>query len=168
MTLPGPWIPDSPALEAAIAREALRYVGVCEDPPGSNRGPLIDDYLKLAGCPPGLYWCGAFVGWCFQKAGAKVPPIDTKKGTGPASCDEWMRWAKEHQLFTSTPQVGYAVLYGAGEDAQHAGILVRRTPHLLTVEGNRGLVADTNNGELVDLGPLATRRLLGYVRPVAA
>ena len=37
-------------------RNALKFVGVKEDPPNSNRGPLIDEWLEAAGVPPGNPW----------------------------------------------------------------------------------------------------------------
>lgn len=166
---PGPWISEMvPPLQAEIARVALTEVGISEDPPGSNSSPEIDEYLKQAGCPPGLRWCAAFVGYCYQKAGAKIPPVDVVHGRGPASTDEWMRWAKEHNLWTTTPAIGFAVVYGkaATMDAQHIGIVVMVTPQLLTVEGNRALGAASPDGQLVDLGPLVESWKLGFVRPV--
>ena len=42
-----------------------------EQPPGSNRGPRVDEYLRAAGLDPstGNYaWCAAFVVWCFERA----------------------------------------------------------------------------------------------------
>lgn len=51
---------------------ALSYLGVGEQPPGSNRGPEVDEFLRHAGLDPskGAYpWCAAFVGWCVHRAG---------------------------------------------------------------------------------------------------
>jgi hypothetical protein len=160
---PGPWIPDTtPELAAAVARHALRHVGVCEDPLNSNRGPVIDGYCKRIGVPFGVPWCAAALTRWFLDAGAAVPA-----GAAASSCDEWVKWAKAHQLWTQTPAIGHAVVYGQGEDGQHIGVVVMVTPLLLSVEGNRGLEGKvTREGLLVDLGPVNVGWRIGYVRPV--
>lgn len=46
---------------------ALKYLGVAEDPRGSNSGPHIDDWLKLVGLKPGQPWCAAAAcGWLYE------------------------------------------------------------------------------------------------------
>ena len=72
---------------SALAKEMLRIasgeVGVREDPPGSNRGPKVDEYLKSVKLKPagGSYaWCAAFVYWCFREA-AKSLGVEN-----PATC----------------------------------------------------------------------------------
>ncbi len=40
-------------------------------PPGSNRGPRVDQYVTAVGLDPSdgsFAWCAAFVYWCFQQA----------------------------------------------------------------------------------------------------
>lgn len=169
MTYPCPWIPETcPPLQAAIAREAHRRIGILEEG-GANRGPEIDEWLKEAGCPPGLPWCAAFVSKCFRLAGAAVPPLGN--GTGPASCDEWVRWAKAHGLWRpkEAPDIGYAVIYGKGEDAQHIGVVVRRQPLLCAVEGNTSVDnSPQREGLAVDFKPVNLGWALGYIRPAAA
>jgi lysozyme family protein len=70
-----------PAAHAAPASDLLRKVlevaaaeereHIREQPPGSNRGPRVDEYLRAAGLDPtrGSYaWCASFVVWCFERA----------------------------------------------------------------------------------------------------
>ena len=50
---------------------AVSQIGVKEQPPFSNRGPEVDEYLRRAGLNPvGQHysWCMAFVYWCFDEA----------------------------------------------------------------------------------------------------
>lgn len=50
---------------------AASQIGVIESPPGSNRGPQVDVYLRTAGLDPKGHhysWCAAFVYWCFQQS----------------------------------------------------------------------------------------------------
>ena len=70
-----------------LAHYALRYaasqIGVREDPPGSNRGPKVDEYLRWAARAglldpmvltegrKGPPWCVAFALWCIAQ-GARI------------------------------------------------------------------------------------------------
>jgi hypothetical protein len=50
---------------------ALAHLGVSEEPPGSNRGPEVDAFLRSVGLDPkrGSYpWCAAFCYFCFSRA----------------------------------------------------------------------------------------------------
>ena len=69
---PAPAAP-APPLAAAALDAARGEIGVREVPPGSNRGPKVDVYLRAVGLDPaaGCYaWCAAFVYWCFGKGAA--------------------------------------------------------------------------------------------------
>lgn len=66
--------PDSPLVKHSLIL-AMTQVGVMEDPPGSNRGPKVDEYLRSVGLDPedGSYpWCAAFVYWVFQEAASSA------------------------------------------------------------------------------------------------
>jgi hypothetical protein len=47
---------------------AISQIGVMEDPPGSNKGKKVEEYLASVGLGGGQFWCAAFIYWCFQKA----------------------------------------------------------------------------------------------------
>jgi CHAP domain/Putative peptidoglycan binding domain len=51
---------------------AATQVGVLEQPRNSNRGPMVDQYLRRAGVTPGLAWCCAFTYWCFDEAAQQL------------------------------------------------------------------------------------------------
>lgn len=59
--------------EAAL-RRAITNIGVTEDPPGSNRGRLIDQWNTVAGAPLGSFWCASFVHAMFYRATGFVLP----------------------------------------------------------------------------------------------
>lgn len=64
-----------PALAAAALDAARAEIGVREVPPGSNRGPEVDAYLRAVGLDPAagsFAWCAAFVYWCFGKGAAAL------------------------------------------------------------------------------------------------
>ncbi len=51
---------------------AAGEIGVMEDPPHSNSGPEVDQYLARVGLEGGYAWCAAFVYWCFDEACKKL------------------------------------------------------------------------------------------------
>lgn len=155
------WLPDATTsdLNRRIVKRALLDIGICEIPPGSNRSRVIDDYNRRAGAPAGSYWCAAAVHAWWQDAGAAVPE------SGPAGCDEWMRWAKKTGRWSATPAPGAAVVYGKPTDANHIGVIVRVDPVLLSVEGNTTVGAFDRNGIAVALKVPDLKRVLGYVHP---
>lgn len=53
---------------AAVLTVAISQVGVREEPPNSNRGRVVESYLKSVGLRGGHPWCAAFTYWCFQQA----------------------------------------------------------------------------------------------------
>lgn len=58
--------------DRTLQQQALYYattqLGACEDPPGSNAGIEVENYLRSVGLPGGYAWCAAFVYWCYQQA----------------------------------------------------------------------------------------------------
>jgi hypothetical protein len=57
----------------AIAR---KYIGVTEQPAGSNWGPEVGKFIEYTGYgSTPVYWCGCFVAWCVGNAGAKIPTL---------------------------------------------------------------------------------------------
>ena len=67
--LPSVVTPVAPLMQHVMAI-AGGEVGVMEQPPGSNRGPQVDQYLTTVGLNPAggsFAWCAAFVYWCFQE-----------------------------------------------------------------------------------------------------
>src|SRR5687768_7235219 len=72
---PGDFHPNMTPLDVAFGELAVREV-----PPGSNRGPRVDEYQRLVGLPvptdqdaPGHAWCVAFAYFCFRATGRWFP-----------------------------------------------------------------------------------------------
>ena len=62
---------SSSSLLAQTLVKAGQEVGIREEPPGSNRGPRVDQYLQSVGIDPNqgsFAWCAAFVYFCFDEA----------------------------------------------------------------------------------------------------
>ncbi len=162
------WLPATVSRQAEIVvREACAALGTLEDPPGTNRGPEIDEWNRRAGVPVGSYWCAAFAGEMWRRAGVEPPP-------GYAACDRLMAWGRATGRWTEhVPTLGALVLYGVPGDARHVGIVVRTAPLVLSVEGNTTVEGSRleRNGTAVALKLVtADDPVLGYVHltPLAA
>lgn len=113
-----------PKLKPARLRaldHARSYLGVKESPPGSNRGPLIDGWLRQAGVAPGNPWCAAFLSAMFAKAG-RVLTFPNR-----ASVGYFEQWARANGYLVARPLKGDVVCYRFdGDDwPDHVGIVER-------------------------------------------
>ena len=141
----------SPIATAAIdfARAEL---GVMEAPPGSNRGPRVDEYLRGVGLDPAagsFPWCAAFVYSCFDSAatslGRQNPVVKTA-----GVLAHWNRakaqgirriLAAEAAAAPGLIKPGHIFIMDFGGGAGHTGLIVGiQSGKLVTIEGN------TNDG----------------------
>lgn len=81
-----------------VLRWAQGYVGVTEQPPGSNRGPLIDRWNLEAGEPAGSEWCMDFVHAGYLANGVKLG--------GWGSVGDFAQWAKQQGWAVGRPRRG--------------------------------------------------------------
>lgn len=162
-------ITSDPVIAAFLDYSATK-LGVCEDPPGSNRSPDIDAWAREFGTPLASPWCALDVGHCRKKFGLWIPT----KNVG--SCDEWYLQAEKAGMLVQSPVPGAAVLYTnhrileAGPykgrtDAVHIGTVLRTHPKLLSFEGNTILGKYEREGFVKALKEIDQRRVLGYVLP---
>jgi peptidoglycan hydrolase-like protein with peptidoglycan-binding domain len=142
---------DEPLLKAALER-ATGEIGVLEAPPGSNRGPRVDTYLKAVGLDPGtgsFAWCAAFVYFCFNEAsqrGGRRNPLVKTAGV----LEHWnkaeQRGARRIKAADAMarPELikpGQIFVMDFGKGAGHTGVVRGlRDGKLITIEGN------TNDG----------------------
>lgn len=54
---------------------AQSFVGITEQPPGSNSGKEVNVFLAYVGLKPGYSWCAAFVSYCLGKSSVASPQI---------------------------------------------------------------------------------------------
>lgn len=171
-------IPDSLAAQVtpevkACLDFALTNIGVCEDPPGSNRGPEIDAWTTEFGSPLGSYWCAIAVGKARKMGGLWIPTHDV------GSCDEWVYQAFRASLVISVPVPGAVVVYTTGKklttgryagqlDADHMGLVERAKPVAFSIEGNTTLGKYDRNGFVQTLKEIDTARVLCYIAPALA
>lgn len=136
------------ALGSAALKVAREYVGVKENPPGSNK-VLFSEWYGVVGP-----WCAMFVTFCMVKAGSTT----FSKGTRYAYCPYILTDAKQNRGMTvvqpDDARSGDIVLYSWNHDgvANHVG-LVATPPNggisFLALEGNTGVGADSDGGEVM-------------------
>lgn len=137
------------SLTAAAVAFASTQVGVMEAPPGSNRGPQVDAYLRAVGLDPAagsFAWCVAFTHFCYRSAaeslGVANPHIRTagvlahwnKARTSPHAT------RVTHDEATANPALvrpGALFIIDLGQGLGHSGIVVSVADgRLETIEGN--------------------------------
>ncbi len=143
----------SPLVKATLS-VASSQVGVMEEPPGSNRGPQVDDYLKAVGLDPATdsyAWCAAFVYWSFKQAAARVgtdnPVIRTAgvldhwRKAGRAGVTRLVSEGILADLSLLKPGLVFVINTGGGHG--HMGLVEDfRDDRLITIEGNTNLPGD--------------------------
>lgn len=112
-----------------VAREAEKYVGVRENPLGSNRGnPYPDRWQRPWGMGYGWPWCGAYAAAMYKDAGVNDQDI------GHPSTAVMAERARKVGAVISRPIPGAYIIW----PGKHTGIVVRDLGGnvALTVEGN--------------------------------
>lgn len=145
---------------------ARAQAGVLEHPPGSNRGPEVDAYLRAAGLDPtqGAYpWCAALVTWCVIEATKIVGGPPAFRGSAGA-----LRLLDLNPgLRLAAPIEPCVFVMDHGQGKGHAGFVLSidaQDPDiLLTLEGNTDAGGSRTGGQAM----LRTRRraeIAGYLR----
>lgn len=151
---------------------AQKYIGITEQPVGSNCGPMIDRWNTLVNAPIGSYWCASFVSGVAaeweNKSGLDWPLCFS------ADCDVWLAVAKKHGVLHRTPMAGDLVLLvktlpSGRQDAFHIGIVEGQDENGVwhSIEGNSNNDGSRNGYEVAHR-PLYRNRskdALYFVRP---
>lgn len=136
-----------------IARSQL---GVAESPPGSNQ--VL--YASWAGIP-GLAWCGAFVCWVLDQAGALDVPTFVWTPSGAQAYRDRGRW--DH-----VPSVGDVVFFTWPEVGRicHVGFVeaVRDDGAVVTIEGNTDIAGGGTGGKV--MRHVRRANMTGFGQPV--
>lgn len=114
-----------------VARQAARYLGVTEVPPGSNRGPDVDRWQRPWGMGYGWPWCGAYVAAMYAEAG-----VDDRGLAHPSTAIMYER-AKASGSIIPRPMPGAIILW----PGTHTGVCADYSPDgrtVVTYEGNAG------------------------------
>ena len=160
---------DSPLIHEAI-KVALCEIGVKEDPPGSNSGPRIKDYLKCVGLIPPKSWCTAFVYWTVDQAASKQNRLNPLVKT--AGClDHWHRnrigeklLAAEANAHPELINPGSIFIINRGAGKGHTGFVTGILDDMLfTIEGNTNAMHSAEGEGVFQLRRRAWSVNLGYL-----
>jgi len=141
---------------------ACQELGVKESPPGSNAVKYNDWFYGRSVMDNADYhypWCMAFVQWCFDRAGARLPYIT-------ASCDGLLSWYYRNRSKSvyKTPLPGDIIIYNFG----HTGIVEAVGDGTITaIEGNTspGTTGSQSNGGMVCRRTRSASLAKAYIRP---
>jgi hypothetical protein len=141
---------------------ASKYIGVTEEPLGSNRGNLIDVWNRRVGVPVGSFWCASFVSAVvrdFEKSNIDFPLQQS------ASCDAWLKQANFKSMITDTPSTGALFLICPTHiDATHIGIVGNKVDGIWhTIEGNSNMGGSRNGYAVVNRPNGIKRKNITYV-----
>ncbi len=143
----------SPLVRSSL-NVATSQVGVMEEPPGSNRGPRVDEYLRAVGLDPSkdsYPWCAAFVYWSFAQAVARVGAANPVIRTAGV-LDHWNKAGRAGVTRLLPDEIiddfsllkpGLIFVISTGGGKGHMGIVEDfRDDRLITIEGNTNLPGD--------------------------
>lgn len=139
---------------------ARAEIGVKESPANSNNVKYNTWYYGRSVSGSAYPWCMAFVQWCFDRAGMRLP-------CKTASCSALLNWYKQNlpaSVKTSAPHAGDIVIYNFG----HTGIVESVSGNTITaIEGNTspGTSGSQSNGGMVCRRTRQTYTVTAYIRP---
>jgi cell wall-associated NlpC family hydrolase len=129
-----------------IVALAAAEVGYAETPANSNK----TKYGKWFGLD-GVAWCGMFVSWVFDKAGAPLGRIGFLRGF--AGCQTAVAHFRKRGELVTDPLPGDIVFFDWNGDGRHdhTGIYVKRLTATTfeTIEGNTSLTNQSNGGTVM-------------------
>ncbi len=178
-------MPDQRMLALYALKAAQGQIGQTESPKGSNRGEMINKYLRSVGLNPGYAWCQAFVYWCYEEAAKQIGIRNPMpKTAGVYDC--WNRCAIEvkgqatsvltmlRESVARQPEVlqpGDQFILTFGKLSGHTGIIERvaievgEDPVLHTIEGNSNTDGSREGYAVVrHKRKLSEKALRGFIR----
>jgi hypothetical protein len=159
-----------PPLLALLLILARKELGVKETPPGSNRGPRVEEYLHSVHLGPGYAWCAAFVYWLFEQASASLNRINPLPRT--ASClDHWNKTRGEKitaQQVLADPTLiepGDIFIIRKTGIKGHTGIVVSVLDgYIHTIEGNTNSFHSAEGDGVLELQRRIESINVGFIR----
>jgi len=147
-----------------VLKIAVTQLGVMEEPPGSNKGPEVDQYLASVDLPPGNFWCAAFVYWCFNKAAVKSGRTNPLVKTGHVMT-HWNKTTGKKILAAeavdnpSLVKPGNIFLLNTGGSSGHTGLVEKVDGGFIhTIEGN-----SNNSGSRNGIGVFRLQRKIAKI-----
>jgi hypothetical protein len=141
------------AIGRLALQEALKHLGVTEEPPDSNRTPF-GEWFGV----DGVKWCNIFVSYCFA-VGADYTICAGFNGAGvyPAGCtyvpttEAWLRATGMWVGRTSPLPGDIAIFNWDGGSPDHIGIVEQDVGggRFTCIEGNTSVGNDSNGGAVM-------------------
>jgi hypothetical protein len=133
-----------------VIKVARSQIGVMEKPPGSNKGPEVNEYLRCVDCPPGSFWCAGFVYWCFNEAAKNLNKKNPLFKTG--GCLAHWNNSKGKKIESkkaienpSLVKPGQVFILDHGSGKGHTGIIEKVEGGIIhTIEGNSNTAGNRN------------------------
>ena len=157
-------------LITALLIIARNEIGIKEIPPGSNRGPRVEEYLKSVHLDPGFAWCAAFVYWCYEKACMGLNLANPLPATG--SCLN--HWNKTTGMRITSGQVlqnpalikpGDIFIIRRNAWQGHTGIVTGiEGAYIKTIEGNANSFHSAEGDGVVELKRKIDSINVGFIR----
>jgi hypothetical protein len=162
-------MPSSPLL-IELLKIARKEIGVQEDPPYSNRGARVEEYLKSVNLVPGNPWCAAFVYWCFQQASISLNRANPLPRTG--SCMNHWYITKGEKLTSLTAflnpddiKPGDVFIINRQGGKGHTGIVTGVcNGYIYTIEGNSNAFHSAEGYEVIELQRRIDSISAGFIR----
>lgn len=137
-------------LLTATIKVARSQIGVMENPVGSNSGPEINRYLASVDCPPGSFWCAAFIYWCINEASQNLSVPNPASKTG--GCLKHWNSTKGERITSAEAKAnpslikpGQIFILDHGSGRGHTGIIEKVEGGFLhTIEGNSNPSGSSN------------------------
>lgn len=129
---------------------AISQVGVKEEPPGSNRGPEVDEYIRSGNLDPakGSYpWCACFVVHCVKRAGELLRIKPQLRAS--ARVVTLLQRNPEAQLDRAEPLSIFIHLETNGDGHTGFVISVNEDGTIETVEGNTDVQGGRTGGQVM-------------------
>jgi len=166
-------ISNSIEAESELLKQAImvarQQVGTMEEPPGSNKGPMVNAFLESVDCPPGSFWCAAFVYWCFRNAANSLNQQTPVFKTGGCL----MHWnntkgkkitAKEAKAAPDLVKPGQIFIIDHGNGFGHTGLIEKVNGGFIsTIEGNSNPSGSSNGIGVFELERKIARISKGFI-----
>lgn len=138
------------SLAIAALEIARGEIGVREDPPNSNRGPRVDQYLRRSGLDPAAdsySWCGAFLWWTLSEAMLRAGgPF---RIAGSASVHRWL--ALNPGLVIAEPEAPCVFLHFTDAVHGHCGFVTEVGQFSFrSIEGNSDKSGSRTGGQVIE------------------
>lgn len=160
-------------LAEAVLRHARSYLGVHEEPPGSNDGPLIRQWLHNVGVSSPAPWCSAFTYSMFAFAAGECGLANPVPKTAGAVR---MFQLADERYRQQEPSVGSIVVFahldehGVADGHGHVGIVSKVQDDLVSsIEGNSDSHGSRTGGSVCEntwdfrAGARGRLRVIGFL-----